>query len=306
MRIYHDSRGDLGSPRELATLMSTYNSLRYAEKANFISSYQPFNHSTIQPFNHSTIQPFNLSTFQSLNQKTYLCHHMKKYKHIFIDLDRTLWDFEKSAREVFAEIYENFELKDRGIPSNESFTSTYKKINDLLWSYYRKGEIKKEVLSVKRFAMTLNEYRIDDEVLGAQIGDYYVTHSPRKVNLFPYTHEILEYLNPKYQLHIITNGFEEVQQTKLDLGNLRQYFTQIITSEEAGVKKPEKGIFEYAFHRTGAHPEESMMIGDDLAVDIDGAKAVGMDHIFVNHYHEPHNDEVSFEVFSLKEIEGIL
>ncbi len=231
---------------------------------------------------------------------------MKKYKHVFIDFDRTLWDFEKSTAETFREIYDIFELKTKGIQLIDEFTETYNKKNDLLWSYYRKNEITKKSLNVKRFILTLNEFKIDDQELAKQIAEYYIIHSPRKINMFPYVHEILSYLHLKYKLYLLTNGFEEVQQKKLDLGDLRKYFTSVITSEKAGVKKPDKGIFFYALGTTGAKVDESLMIGDDLRVDIDGAKTVNMDHIYVNYKKLPHNDTVTYEVNTLKEIETIL
>lgn len=231
---------------------------------------------------------------------------MKIYQHLFFDLDRTLWDFEKSARETFTEVYLHFGLKQKGVPTEEEFVSAYCKNNNLLWSYYRKGEIKKEVLSVKRFEMTLNDFGIDDLALAAKIGDFYVTENPRKVNLFPYTHEILDYLQPKYKLHLITSRFVEVQQSKISNGKLGKYFQHVITSEMAGVKKPEKGIFLFAFDITDANAHNSLMIGDDLAVDIKGAREIDMDQLYVNHLNEEHNDEVTFEVNNLKEIKNIL
>jgi putative hydrolase of the HAD superfamily len=231
---------------------------------------------------------------------------MKKYQHIFFDLDRTLWDFEKSASQTFSEMYISFALKERGIPGFDDFSKEYKKNNDLLWSFYRKGEIKKEILSVKRFKMTLEEFGIKDEMLAAEMAEYYITISPQKVNLFPYTHEILSYLHKKYKLHLITNGFEEVQQKKLDLGDLRKYFIHIITSERAGVKKPEKGIFEYSFSLTGAIPQNSLMIGDDLKVDIQGAVSVNMDAMLVNYRGITHENNLTYEVNNLEEIRHIL
>lgn len=154
--------------------------------------------------------------------------------------------------------------------------------------------------------MTLESFGIHDDLLAAEIAEFYITTSPQKVNLFPYTHEILAYLQPKYDLHLITNGFEEVQQKKLDLGGLRKYFIHIITSERAGVKKPEKGIFEFAFRLTGAKADNSLMIGDDLKVDIMGAVSVNMDAMFVNFNEISHTNNTTHEVNSLKEIAGIL
>lgn len=230
----------------------------------------------------------------------------KKYKHIFIDLDRTLWDFDKSALKTFRDIYQNYHLKELGILSLEIFLKCYNKHNDLLWSFYRKGEIEKEILSIKRFQLTLEEFNIKDGFLANKIANDYVIKSPLNVVLFPYTHEILAYLKKKYQLHLITNGFEEVQQVKLDSAKLRKYFTEIITSEKAGSKKPEAKIFNYAFDKTGANAKESLMIGDDLAVDIIGSRSIGMDQLYVNYDDSQHTEDITFEVSSLKEIEDIL
>jgi putative hydrolase of the HAD superfamily len=230
----------------------------------------------------------------------------KTYKHLFIDLDRTLWDFEKSAQQTFEAIYTKHQLKDLGVPSLDEFKVFYTKHNNRLWSYYRKGQIKKEVLSVQRFELTLKDFSIDDTELAKKMADDYVNLSPTMVSLFPYTHEILAYLKSKYVLHIITNGFEEVQQKKLDSANLRQYFTHIITSEMAGAKKPESEIFDYAFNLTGAKKDESLMIGDDFKVDILGAKSLGMDQVFVNYNRVRHSEKASYEIFALKTMESFL
>ena len=230
----------------------------------------------------------------------------KKYKHLFIDLDRTLWDFEKSTQQTFEAMYGKYQLKKLGVPSLEEFKKNYTKHNDRLWSYYRKGQIKKEILSVQRFELSLKDFNINDTELSKNMAYDYVNLSPTMVNLFPYTHEILSYLKSKYILHIITNGFEEVQQKKLDSANLRQYFTHIITSEMAGVKKPEPEIFEYAFRVSEALVAESLMIGDDLAVDILGAKSFGLDQLYVNYEKIKHAEDPTFEVSNLNEIEKIL
>jgi putative hydrolase of the HAD superfamily len=201
----------------------------------------------------------------------------KKYKHLFFDLDRTLWDFEKSAVETFAEVYVKYNLQERGVTSLESFIASYTCHNEKLWDLYRIGAIEKEILRDLRFALTLKDFGIDDPELAREIGDYYLEESPRKVNLFPYSRELLQYLQPNYKLHLITNGFSEVQDIKLRSSRLDQYFEKVITSEDAGVKKPDPGIFMYAFEQTGAQPGDSLMIGDDVPIDIEGARQVGMD-----------------------------
>lgn len=231
---------------------------------------------------------------------------MKKYKHIIFDLDRTLWDFEKSANEVFQAIFEKHGLLEKSFPSVDVFASTYKKHNEALWALYREGKILKEIMSVKRWFLTLGEFGIENGGMAAKIAEDYIYMSPRRVNLFPYTHEILNYLKPHYQLHLLTNGFEEVQQVKLDSADLRKYFKHIITSEMAGAKKPDARIFEYTLEKLDASVDECIMIGDDLGVDILGAQGVKMDQLYVNYFAEPHSENISYEVNSLKEIETIL
>ena len=187
----------------------------------------------------------------------------EKFTHIFFDLDRTLWDFEKSAFQAFEQIYQDFDLEKLGIPDVQSFHDAYTLHNNRLWDKYRKGEISKDVLRGKRFALTLKDFGIIDIKLGEKIGDEYVRISPLIVNLFPNSEKVLKYLFPKYNLYIITNGFNEVQDVKLAASGLDKYFDKVITSEDAGAKKPNPKIFHYALEQTGATPENSIMIGDD-------------------------------------------
>ncbi len=231
---------------------------------------------------------------------------MSKYKHIFFDLDRTLWDFETSANQTFEEMYHKYNLRENGIPDLEKFIASYKKHNEVLWALYRDGKIIKEVLRVRRWFLTLGEFNLRNGDIAAKLAEDYVTLSPLKVNLFPYTHEILSYLRPKYKLHLITNGFQEVQTVKLRSGDLRKYFDEVVTSEMAGYKKPDHRIFDFAINKVGCAFEEAIMIGDDLKVDIIGAKNVGMDQIFVNYNMEKHEEDITYEVNSLKEIQSIL
>lgn len=230
----------------------------------------------------------------------------KKYKHIFFDLDMTLWDFETNAREAYEDIYQKFELRKRGVENIDAFINTYFGHNDRLWDLYRKGEIEKEILRSLRFELTLRDFGIDDKQLSEDIGVDYITISPKKTNLFPNAHEILEYLQPKYPMSIITNGFEEVQFTKLANSKLDKYFHEVITSEEAGCKKPEPGIFEFALAKAGAKAEDCLMIGDDPEVDIKGAENVGIDGIFFNPKKLNLNGAIKHQIFDLIELKSIL
>mgnify|MGYP000181580391 CR=1 FL=1 len=204
----------------------------------------------------------------------------RHYQHLFFDLDRTLWDFDKSSIEAFEEIFEKHQLATKGIDSPEEFHNKFSVRNRKLWDLYREGILEKNILRWKRFYLTLLDYGIDDKALSEKMGTDYVEISPRKINLFPHVFETLEYLAPKYHLHLITNGFQEVQQVKIKMSGMDKYFEKLITSEEAGVKKPDPRIFYYAFDKTGALADESLMIGDDYPVDIEGARQVGMDQVF--------------------------
>lgn len=219
-----------------------------------------------------------------------------KYKHIFIDLDYTLYDFEKSSYETMHELYIDYNLNERGIGDFEGFFEKYKEINIKLWDIYRNGDISKEKLNVKRFFLTLEEYGIISNALAEKFAHYYINESPLKKCLFPGVKETLIYLNKKYSLHIITNGFEEVQFKKIKTNRLNKYFDNIITSEAAGCKKPDPRIFEYALQLTGALKENSLMIGDDQETDIGGARQFGIDQVYVNYNNDPVVELPTYEI----------
>ncbi len=226
----------------------------------------------------------------------------KTYKHIFFDLDRTLWDFDAAAEVAFEKIYEKYNLKSLGIPSAHEFHEVYHPLNEQLWVLYRADKITKDELNRTRFLKPLAHYGIHDVELADHLSEDYVYWSPRIVRLVPGTMELLDYLKPKYHLHLITNGFQEVQHTKLSGSGMEPYFETLTVSEEVGVKKPNPEIFRYALQKAGATAEESLMIGDEMAVDIDGARAAGMDKILFNRSGQKVEGERTFEVSNLKEI----
>lgn len=231
---------------------------------------------------------------------------MKSYKHIFFDLDRTLWDFDAAAEVAFERIYEKYELKKLGIPNAHDFHEVYHPLNEHLWELYRADKITKDDLNRSRFLKPLEHYGIHDIELADHLSTDYVYYSPRIVRLVPHTMELLDYLKPKYHLHLITNGFQEVQHTKLSGSGLEPYFETLTVSEEVGVKKPNPEIFLFALKKAGATAQESLMIGDEMAVDIDGARAAGIDQIFFNPSGTDTLGERTFEVRTLLEIREIL
>ncbi|HMU45630.1 MAG TPA: YjjG family noncanonical pyrimidine nucleotidase [Chitinophagaceae bacterium] len=235
---------------------------------------------------------------------------MKRYKHLFFDLDHTIWDFEANSRLTLEELYEQMKLKEKGIHDFNSFHKNYLVHNDRLWDYYRKGTIKVDELRWKRMFLALLDFKIADVPLAKEMGVVFLDLLPTRNLLFPYAGEILDYLaEKKYRLHLITNGFEKTQHSKLEHSGIAKYFEEVITSEGSNSLKPHKEIFEYAFQKTNALPEESIMIGDSMDVDILGALNAGIDQVHVNHL----NNEImnvngktpTYTVFNLKELEAI-
>lgn len=229
-----------------------------------------------------------------------------KYKHIFFDFDHTLWDFETNAKDTFRELYELNNLYDKGIYDFEIFFEKYSYHNERLWSRYAKGFIKQEELKWKRNWHTLLEFKIADEALAKSMSVQFLERLPYKKQLFPYAEEILQYLKSKgYKLHLITNGFEKVQHTKLRQSNLSHYFDVVVTSEGSNSLKPQPEIFEYAFAKTQAQKFESIMIGDNPEADIQGAINSKIDSVLVNHTQKQILNEATYTVYHLKELENI-
>jgi putative hydrolase of the HAD superfamily len=233
-----------------------------------------------------------------------------KYKHLFFDLDHTLWDFEANSRQTLEELYQTMQLGPKGITDFDLFHKNYLAHNEKLWERYRNGFIKVDELRWKRMWLSLLDFKVADETLAREMGIVFLDLLPTRKILFPYTIEILGYLlDKKYQLHLITNGFEKTQHDKLKHSGLDRYFTEVITSEGSNSLKPHKEIFEYAFQKTGADPGSCIMIGDSIDVDILGAMNAGIDQVHVNHLtKEPvfiNDKPPTYTVYSLKELESI-
>lgn len=229
-----------------------------------------------------------------------------KYRHLFFDLDHTLWDFNANARLTLEELYHELQLNLMGILDFDLFYITYLSHNDKLWEKYRNGIIKVDELRWKRMWYTLIDFKIGDEKLAKDMGFRFLEMLPTRKLLFPYTVECLDYLTNKgYSLHLITNGFEETQHNKLKHAGIASYFIEVITSEGSNSIKPKKEIFEYALMKANALTQQSIMLGDSIEVDIQGAMNAGMDQVFVNHIFSSCNIQPTYMIHSLKELEGI-
>lgn len=237
----------------------------------------------------------------------FICRRrLMKYKHLFFDLDHTLWDFDANAKIALTEMYSFFNLELLQVVPFESFYRQYLHHNQILWDRYHKGFISSEELKWRRMWRTLLEFKIGDEKLAKKISERFLETLPVQKGLFPHTIEILNYLTQKkYQLHLITNGFEKVQWSKLNNSGLNRYFQHVITSEASNSLKPKKEIFDFALKKTGALVTNSIMLGDNLDADIQGAINFGMDSVFVNHLKLSTEIVPTFTITHLKELENI-
>ena len=195
---------------------------------------------------------------------------------------------------------------DRSISNPRDFTDVFHQVNLELWALYRKGEMTKKVLRTKRFEDSLARFGITNDKLAEKIGDDYLEISPTKTLLVPHAREVLTYLQTRYNLHILTNGFLTTQQIKLKNCRLEEYFQSLTTSEVVGHNKPRPEIFHQALSSVNARKKESLMIGDDLEVDILGARRFGIDQVFLNRDNVVHSDPVTYEIKSLLVLKDIL
>lgn len=198
---------------------------------------------------------------------------------VFFDLDHTLWDFEKNSALAFGTIFEKHKIE----INLEQFLGHYVPINLKYWEWYRKETISQSQLRFGRLKDTFDllDFEIEDEKV-IFLSEEYVCYLPQFNHLFEGAIELLDYLKPKYNLHIITNGFHEIQSNKLNNSNINHYFRTVTNSEMAGVKKPNPLIFEYALNKANAKKENSIMIGDCLEADVNGALNFGLDAILFN------------------------
>jgi len=230
-----------------------------------------------------------------------------KYKHLFFDLDHTLWDFDANARATLEQLHLDLQLVDKGINDFDLFYKNYLIHNDKLWARYRNGYIRQDELRIKRMWLTLLDFQVADEDLARQLSELFLQLLPTRTILFPDTKETLIYLQDKgYQMHLITNGFELTQHSKLKHSGLNVFFKEVVTSECSNSLKPQKEIFDYALNKTGAKVEESIMIGDSLDVDIIGAMNVGMDQVHVNYTGVTQHLTPTYTISSLKQMKEFL
>lgn len=229
-----------------------------------------------------------------------------KYKHLFFDLDHTLWDFDRNSSECIAELFDTFRLADAGIPSAEVFSRHFIDINKKLWSDYDKNLIEHSYIRQHRFPMVFQALGIAETAVQADLNTEYLKLLPCKSHLLESARELLEHLQGRYILHIITNGFSEIQGIKMSSAGIDHYFTNIVTSENANAKKPDPLVFQYAMDISGTTAAESIMIGDNYEADIMGAKSVALDTVFYNPLGVEVADKPTYDIRHWNELMGVL
>ena len=207
---------------------------------------------------------------------------MRKYDHLFFDLDNTLWDFASNSKVAMKQTLEQKNLLSE-LNSFDSFFDIYEKINQTLWSNYHKKQITKQTLTVQRFSESLLQFGISNQDW-PELNRQYLKNMALQTNLFSGTIEMLALFRTKgYKMYIITNGFREVQHDKLVNCGLSEYFSKVFISEDLKTTKPSREIFEHALKSANAPKRKSIMIGDSWETDIEGALQFGMDQVmFLN------------------------
>jgi YjjG family noncanonical pyrimidine nucleotidase len=205
----------------------------------------------------------------------------RQKRHLFFDLDHTLWDYETSSAETLKEIWESYRLADKDV-TLERFLQQFTEVNEALWNQLHAGEISKDVIRKERFPAILSRLSISDRKLATEIQEVYINECPTKAYLIDGAMDLLEHVSGRYKLHILTNGFGEIQDIKLRSGKIEHFFSEIITSELAGYQKPDKKIFDFALTKANVNAVDAVMIGDNPLSDIKGAQLAGIDQIFFN------------------------
>lgn len=239
---------------------------------------------------------------------------MKRY--ILFDLDRTLWDFDGNADRTYHKMFDEFGLEALCGVDYGTFHRKYCEINDVLWEAYRNGTLTKELLSVRRFSLTLAAFGCDAESLdiirlSQKMGDYYVVEGTRQKGLMPGARDVLEWFGERrdqFKLAVITNGFSEAQLPKMRYSDIDRYFDYFFLSEDLGFMKPDRRFFDAALAKMGAKPEQCLVIGDDYAVDIAGAMSAGIPQVYYNLKGIPlpaDNPKPTYEISDLMEVVAI-
>ncbi len=229
---------------------------------------------------------------------------------LFIDLDDTIWDFKANSIWSLRQVYGEFSL-DRVFPRYEQFQSLYMEANHALWEEYHHNRVTKDFLIVERFARPLRQAGSalsNDMDFIMSLNRRYLDVLACQKRLVPGAVDLLDYLTGKgYPLYILSNGFAEVQSRKLHSSGIDRYFKRLILSDEIGITKPDRRLFDYALQVVGADAADTLIVGDNYDADILGAMHAGWRAIYFNRDRLPvTGEQPDYEVSELAQLKSIL
>ncbi len=232
---------------------------------------------------------------------------MNNYKHLFFDLDHTLWDFEQNAHDCLIEIYDHFDLAAIGVEDVEAFCQRFSEANHHYWALLEQKIITADALRRGRFKTAFANLGIEiTEAFGLEMNDFFLKALPHKKALIEGAIEVLDYLKPRYPLHILSNGYEALQIQKMESSGIAHYFEAVITFDKAKALKPDKAIFDYAIDATKATASNSLMIGDNYEADIKGAINATFSTVFYNPAGQKTVEKPTFDILKLVEMKSFL
>ena len=236
------------------------------------------------------------------------------YKLVLIDLDDTLFDYLKTEEAAFRNTFKElgfFVESELGNAKKEKIyekiKDRYKDVNLQLWKDLEKGAVDKDILKVVRFEKIIEEFDLKYD--SYEMSELYLKKLGEGIFPFEATEKLCEYLHSKYKVGIVTNGIKEVQHSRIENSKIAKYIDKIIISDEVGVNKPDKRIFEYAMNYFEIMDKsEVIMIGDSLGADIKGGQNAGIDTCWVNLRNNVNDTGIvpKYEVRKLEELFEIL
>jgi len=225
---------------------------------------------------------------------------------VFFDLDHTLWDYDANATETLIDLLSRYEVLKNSKVMESEFIAEFFITNGAIWNRFDLGLVDRDYIRKRRFPILLEKLGIGDFDLVEEFQNDFMSECPKKGKLLPEAEDIVRELAEIYPLYLVTNGFDEIQEVKLECSGLSSYFTHLITSERAKFQKPDPGIFHYAMNLAGADVQNSIMIGDNLLTDIQGARSIGMDQVFFNPTSIISDHSPTYEINHLTQLRDIL
>ncbi|WP_154853756.1 YjjG family noncanonical pyrimidine nucleotidase [Cyclobacterium xiamenense] len=207
---------------------------------------------------------------------------MKPYRHLLFDLDHTLWDYDSNVRDSLTELYAQHRLAELGTATFEAFFEAFQATNLELWDQFNRGQVDRDQLRAIRFPKVFTRAQLSEAHIPRSLEDDFIRLTSSKAKVMDQAVEMLHYLGETYDLHIVTNGFNESQYAKLKASGLDKHFKVVVTSESSGFRKPDQRIFAHTLREIGTLPNECLMIGDNPTSDILGAKNASIDQVHFN------------------------